>query len=162
MSFNHGPDVRLACGPNATGLETLCAPSVRLAFSGYRRPAAVSACAGWEEGRQPALLCSYWYIANFDKRREQMSFRDWVLDSGAFSAFNSGAKIELAAYTDFCAERLASDPKLSEVFALDVIGDWRAGRRNVDEMWRRGVPAIPCYHAGEPWEVLLDYAKEFP
>lgn len=110
----------------------------------------------------PALLVSYVYLEAFLKNLHQYQFRDWVLDSGAFSAHQSGTKIELQAYIDTCKKLLANDPKLTEVFALDVIGDWKASLRNYEEMWKQGVPAIPCYHYGEPEHVLRTLARDYP
>jgi hypothetical protein len=84
------------------------------------------------------------------------------MDSGAFSAFSSGVEIDLQAYIDCCQELLATDPTLTEVFALDVIGDWKASLKNAEEMWRQGVEAIPCFHYGEPWDLLKGLAKDYP
>ena len=43
----------------------------------------------------PALLVSFFYLNLFQDNRHQFHFRDWVLDSGAFSAHNSGVEINL-------------------------------------------------------------------
>lgn len=110
----------------------------------------------------PALLCSYVYRALFASIRKDVTFRDWSLDSGAFSVKAGTETIDIESYTDYCREQLASDPQLTEVFALDVIGDWQASARNTEFMWKRGVPAIPCFHAGEPEEALLEMAKQYP
>lgn len=110
----------------------------------------------------PALLVSYVYLKPFLDRQSQYVYRDWALDSGAFSAHMTGTKIELAAYIDVCQRLKASDPTLTDVFALDVIGDWKASLKNVEEMWRAGVEAIPCYHIGEPESVLKGLAKDYP
>lgn len=111
---------------------------------------------------KPALLVSYYYLAPFQRARARYDFRDWVLDSGAFSAHNSGAVIDLQAYTEKAKELLATDPKLTEVFSLDVIGDWRASLRNTEALWTAGVPAIPCFHVGEPEDVLVSLARDYP
>jgi hypothetical protein len=111
---------------------------------------------------RPGLLVSYAYLAEWSRIRREARFRDWVLDSGAFSAHKSGTKIELAAYIETCKRLLATDPLLVEVFALDVIGDWRASLRNCEAMWRDGVRAIPCFHGGEPWDVLIGLARDYP
>lgn len=111
---------------------------------------------------RPALLVSYVYLAPFLKNRHRYYFRDWVMDSGAFSAHNSGTDIKLQDYIDCCKRLLAEDPQLTEVFALDVIGDWKASLHNTEEMWKQGVPAIPCFHCGEPWDVLKGMAKDYP
>lgn len=111
---------------------------------------------------RPALLVSYVYLDGFDKHRPNLHFRDWVMDSGAFSAWKSGKVIDVDRYTDVCKERLEQDHQLTEVFSLDVIGDWRGGLANTERMWSRGVEAIPTYHVGEPWEVLTEMAASYP
>lgn len=115
-----------------------------------------------EDPELAAMLCSYFYLWKFDKFRDRLAVRDWSLDSGAYSAYNIGERIDLVAYTDVCRERLASDPQLVEVFALDVIGDHDQSRRNVEVMWEHGVPAIPTYHYGEPEALLTHYAQNYP
>ncbi len=135
------------------------APSVRLAVCGPPK-ALVKGLEPHEEGL-PALLVSYAYLAAFEKARQDYTFSDWVLDSGAFSAKNSGKEIKLQDYIDTC-NRLASDKKLTEVFALDVIGDWKAGLQNTKAMWKVGIQAIPCYHYGEPESLLKGLAKDYP
>lgn len=110
----------------------------------------------------PALLVSYVYLPQFRKVQAGLRYRDWVLDSGAFSAFKSGTSIDLDRYIEECRELLATDPSLTEVFALDVIGDWKATLRNTDKMWAEGIPAIPCYHLNEPQTYLEEIARRFP
>jgi len=110
----------------------------------------------------PGLLTSFVSLKSFLKHRDRYTFRDWVLDSGAYSAHTSGVVIDLAEYTATCKHLLKTDPTLSEVFALDVIGDWRASLRNTERMWADGVPAIPCYHLGEPDDVLIGLARDYP
>ena len=113
---------------------------------------------------RPALLVSYVYLKPFLKNRERYHYRDGVMDSGAFSAHNSGTVIDLQDYIDTCTHLMEEDPTLSEIFALDVIGDWRAGLKNTEEMWRQGITAIPCFHPlqKEPWDVLKGIAKDYP
>lgn len=111
---------------------------------------------------RPGLLVSYVYLKPFLENKHKYSYRDWVMDSGAFSAHNSGKKIDLQAYIAKCQELLAADPTLTEIFALDVIGDWRGSERNCHAMWKQGVPAIPTYHVGEPEALLKDMASNYP
>jgi hypothetical protein len=113
-------------------------------------------------GNEPGLLVSYWYIKGFMDEREHYHFRDWVMDSGAFSAANSGKVIDLQEYTEFCLKMMAEDEKLSEIYSLDVIGDWKGTRKNTEAMWAEGVPAIPTFHIGQPWDVLIGMAEDFP
>ncbi len=146
-AFGPPPTLRLAHVPGAQGDNNL------LGQRGVER---------LPEKSRPALLISYFYLKPFLRDQKKYAYRDWVLDSGAFSAFNSGVPIHLQDYIDCCKELLAADPTLTEVFALDVIGDWKASLKNTETMWKQGVPAIPCFHAGEPWSALLTMAKEFP
>ena len=111
---------------------------------------------------KPALLVSYVYIKEFLSKQERYMYRDWALDSGAFSALNSGKEIKLQEYIDCCKRLMDTDNTLAEVFSLDVIGDWKASLKNTEEMWRQGISAIPCYHHGEPWDVLKGMAKDYP
>lgn len=136
-------------------------PSVRLAFfSNTQVDAALVARP--HDTAAPALLVSYVYREPFLKYRAGYRYRDWVMDSGAFSAHHSGTTIPLDAYIETCRELLATDPTLTEVFSLDVIGDHVASRVNCEAMWTAGVPAIPCYHHGEPESVLVDLARHYP
>lgn len=134
-------------------------PSIRLATNIEHINRSLSYC---ESANAPALLVSFVYLTPFLNNRSKYVYRNWVMDSGAFSAEASGTKIDLMQYTELCQRMLTSDPSLVEVFALDVIGDWRASRVNTERMWAEGVPAIPCYHVGEPWDVLTSLCKEYP
>jgi len=112
----------------------------------------------------PAVLTSYAYIRGWQRALESGSaqFRDWVLDSGAYTAFSRGKPVVLQEYIDFVKALSDTPHPPSEVFALDVIGDWRASLANTEEMWRQGIEAIPCYHQGEPWDVAVGMAKDYP
>lgn len=111
---------------------------------------------------RPALLVSYAYYKQFAKFRHEYYFRDYVLDSGAYTVHNSGGEVDLAEYVDFCAERMRYDLQLAEIFALDVIDKPEASARNTKHMWDCGIPAIPCYHSGEPEEFLVEMAEQYP
>ena len=111
---------------------------------------------------KPALLVSYVYLPQFKRERHRYRIRNWSMDSGAYSAHNSGKTIELEKYTAVCSELLAKDKGLVEVFALDVIGDFEASARNSEWMVSQGVPAIPTFHFGEPEDMLFHYAEKYP
>ena len=91
------PSVRLAhCGPPESLLAGLGhAPTGRLAHKvngqGDRNLERFNPNA-------PALLVSYVYLEPFLKNQHRYCYRDWVLDSGAFSAHNSGTEIKLQDY----------------------------------------------------------------
>jgi len=111
---------------------------------------------------RPALLVSFYYLEPFEENRHNYVFRDWAMDSGAFSAHNSGVTINLSDYIDACKRLRDTDPLLTEIFALDVIGDWKASLANTKKMWKAGIEAIPCFHGGEPWDALVGIAKDYP
>lgn len=89
------------------------------------------------------LLVAFPELASFARRRDQYHIGSWFLDSGAFSAWNSGRRIDLADYIAACR-----DVDAAEVAGLDVIGDGDATRRNLEAMWAAGVRAIPTFHYG--------------
>lgn len=172
------PTIRLATGvgPPDAFAKGLAAPVVRLAgkyHPGNHSPQGISMTDIREQGQKedltrvdpldlPALLVSYYYLEPFLENRHRYYYRNWVMDSGAFSAHNSGVTIDLRAYIDCCKKLQAEDPTLVEVYALDVIGDWKSSIKNTEEMWKQGVQAIPCFHANEPWNVLIGLCKDYP
>lgn len=111
---------------------------------------------------KPALLVSYYYLESWHSVQKQLAYRHWVMDSGAYSAHNSGVEINLQRYIRACQMLKATDTTLREVFALDVIGDWQASLWNTQAMWRAGVQAIPCFHYGEPFDLLDRLARDYP
>jgi hypothetical protein len=110
------------------------------------------------------LLCSYEYYGEASSKLMQHApgVRQWVLDSGAYSAFATGKEIKIDDYIDFCKAMRDTARPPHTIFALDVIGDWRASLRNTEAMWKAGVEAVPAYHAGEPEAVLLGIARDYP
>lgn len=112
----------------------------------------------------PALLCSYIYYRDVKPwlQGERGHVREWVLDSGAFTAKQAGIEIRVEDYIEFCLSLRQTQRPPTAVFALDVIGDWEASLRNTEAMWKAGVEAIPCWHAGEPEEVLVEMCRQYP
>ena len=105
------------------------------------------------------FLESYHYIHS--QRYVDKIRRDGVkvfLDSGAFSAFTQGVTIDIGRYCDYC-HRNADIVEFPSV--LDAIGDCDGTWRNQMEMERRGVRPLPCYHYGEPTEVLDHYVANY-
>ena len=121
---------------------------------------------------RPALLVSFAYLDKWLAMEPRAAYRTWALDCGAFTAFKTGEEIDLDGYTETCLRLMKSQPRLIDIFALDCIGGPKAGiptikaaettARNAEFMARRGVPAIPTYHAGEPREFLQEYAAKYP
>lgn len=75
------------------------------------------------------------------------SFGSILLDSGAFSEFTRGKKVELEAYLDW----VSMFPKTVNFAGLDDIsGDWRRSLKN----YERG--GFPTFHDTDPPELLDD------
>ena len=81
-----------------------------------------------------------------------------ALDSGAFSVWSRGAKVDIAAYADYCA---AHERELDWYANLDSIVDWRATLRNQSALEARGLRPVPVYHLGEPWGLIEDLATSY-
>ena len=87
------------------------------------------------------------------KQEHQINF---LLDSGAFTAFKSGNPIKL---DDYCKFIDALPIKPWRYFALDVIGNSKATMENYKEMVRRGYNPIPVFTHGQPFEDIEEYYK---
>ena len=159
------PDIRLAFYPEGrrTLTESPVVPVVRLAHvPGAQGDNSLRGVERLPDASAPGLLVSFVDLRSFLGIRARCAMRDWVLDSGAYSAHNSGPAIDLVAYIETCRELLATDPLLTEVFSLDVIGDHATSRANAERMWAAGIPAIPTFHYGTPWPELISLAREYP
>lgn len=79
---------------------------------------------------------------------------EWILDSGAFTAFKGGKPIDFSAYCEFI-EALPVRPE--RYFVLDVIGDPKATRANYEAMLARGLRPVPIFTRGEDRSALDAY-----
>ena len=115
---------------------------------------------------QPAILVSYLQLREWQRWQPRLPYRQWILDSGVFTARTQGREIDVDAYADACLELMETDPTLAEIISVDTgayeEGNWRPTARNTERLWNRGVPAIPAFHFKEPWPVLEGYAREYP
>lgn len=111
------------------------------------------------------FLESYHYIHR--EKSVQRIRREGVkvfLDSGAFSAFSMGVEVDLPKYCDYIhrnldiIEHVDGQPLAS---VLDAIGDADGTWRNQMAMEARGVRPLPCFHYGEPIEVLEYYIANY-
>lgn len=106
------------------------------------------------------VLLSYWaFKQKRDLAADMGTTAPICIDSGAFSAYTTGAKIEVAEY----AEWLASiNRPIDFAFTLDVLADERASLAN----WRalrdeHGLMTMPVIHFGQrPEDVLPTYLAE--
>lgn len=79
------------------------------------------------------------------------SFTRLLIDSGAFSEFNSGKKVDGAKYQDWC-QRWQDVAHIDAVAGLDdIAGDWRKSLRNYEAFG-----GFPTYHESDPPELLND------
>lgn len=105
------------------------------------------------------VLDSYHYIGNERMvNRIRSTGRKIFLDSGAFSAYTQGVNVDLRQYCDY----VKRNADIFEVVSvLDAIGDADQTYRNLAQMEEYGIQALPCYHYGEPEEVLEYYASHY-
>lgn len=112
----------------------------------------------WDWAARPLnLLIAYPYLRKFAQDCQRWSPARIMLDSGAFSAWQSGASIDLDALV-----RASKKPIWSESVSLDVIGSWQGSMQNAVAMRALGSPAMPVFHVGDPWELLDFYCKHWP
>lgn len=112
----------------------------------------------WDWERRPLpMLVSFFYIQHWNRSgRFLCKPSHTILDSGAFSAWNSGKDIDMAALV-----RESMDPYWQESVGLDVVGDAAGTERNLLSMQKAGSPAYPVFHIGEPFEYLERYKENF-
>lgn len=80
------------------------------------------------------------------------------LDSGAFSAWSKGVKIDIDEYIKFIKEH----EDYLEVYAvLDDINDPAITWKNQLYMEKQGVNPLPCFHYGEDEKWLKRYLKKY-
>lgn len=81
------------------------------------------------------------------------------LDSGAFSSFTKGVSVDLPGYCDWIHRHGSI---IDEASVLDAIGDYRGTFSNQRAMEALGTSPLPCFHYGEPEEVLDWYVARYP
>jgi len=105
-------------------------------------------------------LDSYHYINNERMtKRIRSTGRKIFLDSGAFSSFTQGVKVDINRYCRFIHKH---GDLFEQVSVLDAIGDPKQTYFNQMEMERQGIVPIPCYHYGESPDVLAHYIDHYP
>lgn len=104
-------------------------------------------------------LESYHYV--FRESAVQRMRREGVkvfLDSGAFSAFSKGVEIDLRTYCDYIKR---NSDIIDFASVLDSIGCHVGTWKNQAAIEKLGVSVLPCYHFGEPEEVLEYYLSRY-
>ncbi len=111
----------------------------------------------------PALLISFVYLDAFVTNQRKYHYRNWMMDSGAYSAYNIGTTIDINKYIDTCLRLGERDKTLTEIIALDVIGSGEGSLKNATYMKAQGVTdCIPVHHIGDDWDILKEYCKNHP
>jgi hypothetical protein len=109
---------------------------------------------------KPRILLAYPFLKEANITGE-VGFRDWLLDSGAYSALNSKTEIDLEQFTATALDLQKNDKRLAGVFSLDVIGDPETTIANAEKMKKAGVDVIPTWHAGSHVSYLRHLKKKF-
>src|SRR5882724_3080859 len=108
------------------------------------------------------VLVSYHYHRDTDL--DQFAARlggdvDLFADSGAYSAYASGAVIDINEYISWL-------DRWGHLFTvasnLDVIGDAVVGAQNLSTLSLAGHDVIPVFHLGEPFDLLRDMCERHP
>lgn len=100
------------------------------------------------------LLMAYPYIV----KKPHVARPQYFIDSGAFTAHQTGKAIDVDDYIAFLKER----PELTTYASLDVIGDAEASRRNFERMKSAGLDPIPTFHIGSDERYLRAYCETEP
>jgi hypothetical protein len=101
-------------------------------------------------------LASYAMPKQF-QRLKDFGIKSIFIDSGAWSAFNSGVDIDIDSFIDFGKE---IQDEVDAIANLDVIEDAYGSLKNFKYITKRGLDVWPVYHFGEPKKLLQDYMKE--
>lgn len=106
--------------------------------------------------RQKRMLVSFLELRN--KQFEIDSSHDVFLDSGAYSAFTRGIKIDVSEYARF----LHLFGKRFSIYAnLDVIGNPKMSARNLAMLEADGLTPLPVFHYGTGFDVLKTLVEKY-
>lgn len=97
------------------------------------------------------ILVSYYGL----KSLKRASYCDKLfLDSGAFSAWKKGISLPLSDYIEYLKKNKS---KVDVYCSLDDIGDFEISVSNYKAMLKAGLDPLPCFHYGEPMDILKSY-----
>ena len=106
--------------------------------------------------RDMPVLLSYAIYSDWMNKYQQ-SFSRILIDSGAFSEFNTGKKIDVEAYKDWSSRWIGRADAITGLD--DISGDWRKSLSNYKKIeW-----SFPVWHETDPLELLpelIAMAKE--
>jgi hypothetical protein len=114
----------------------------------------------------PHRLESFHYVGKGKRLSElKASGMQVFLDSGAFSAWTLGAKIDIVDYCNYIKENKSSilhEDGVLLASVLDGIGDPLLTYQNQMAMQAQGVTPLPCFHFGEDEQYLEWYVQNYP
>ena len=111
------------------------------------------------QARPSRLLLSYFYFRrkNLSEFISRLGYRPEILiDSGAWSAFNSGVEISVVNYMNYLQ---ANRDLIDQYISMDVIGDSDLSLYFWLIMRQKGFRPIPVYHYKEDEKFLKYYAR---
>lgn len=109
------------------------------------------------------VLVSYYFLMK-DKRllsavNSLADKKEFIIDSGAFTAWTQGIEISLDDYISFIN---MNKSKFNHFVNLDVIGDAETTERNMQVIMKRtGIEPITVYHGGEDLIYLKHMVKNY-
>jgi hypothetical protein len=119
------------------------------------------ALAAWDWVTKPLnVLVAMPFLKEWDKfcaKNPQVAPARTMLDSGAYTAWRTGAPVDMADLIE-----RSKDPRWTETVGLDVIGSGPGTRVNLDLMRAAGSPAMPVFHIGDDWGLLDHYVAHWP
>lgn len=96
------------------------------------------------------VLLSYACYSDWLSKGYSQSFKRILIDSGAYSEFSSGKKIDLDAYADWSRQWVGHADAIAGLD--DIAGDWRRSMRNYTAFEE----GFPTFHETDPPELLDD------
>ena len=96
------------------------------------------------------VLLSYACCAPWIEKGYQQSFARILIDSGAYSEFSTGKKIDVDEYADWASRWEVTSDAIAGLD--DISGDWRRSLRN----YERFPLGFPTFHESDPPELLAD------
>lgn len=130
---------------------------MRLYFAAYSTDKEISTIKGAEYLLESYLLFKNKNFKDWHKKRRILN-KKLFLDSGAFSAFTQGEKIDIDKYINFIKK---NEQYLKVYASLDVIGDWEKSRKNLEYMESRGLKPLPTFHYASPIKELKRLVKKY-
>jgi hypothetical protein len=80
-----------------------------------------------------------------------------LIDSGAFSAYNSGKEIKIEEYTDVCLKQYHG--RVWQYIMLDKIANPKVSKENLSYMLDKGCLPMPVFVAGEDFSYVQELVK---